>query len=304
MKLVLKEAYDYAYKYINEGERASYIPELLNVERDRLAISITDTRANKFSVGNIEDKFTMQSISKTILLAIALEECGFDNVFSIVGMEPTGDKFNSIARLETDLPIPLNPMINAGAIAVCSLIKGNSLEDRLEKLINKTAKLIGKDSVKIDEKVFNSELITGDRNRALAYMLRASGVIKGSVKDTLDLYFKACSLLVNVEELSFFASVLANNGICILTRKRLIGEYNSKIIRSLMSTCGLYDASGEFALRVGLPAKSGVGGGIIAVSPGRYGIATFSPALDENGNSISSMKALEYISKNLSLSIY
>ncbi|MEG3030522.1 MAG: glutaminase A, partial [Oscillospiraceae bacterium] len=221
-----------------------------------------------------------------------------------VGMEPTGDAFNSIVRLESAADKPMNPMINAGAIAVVSCIEGADAQARFSKILNLARKLLDSPNLNYDENVYLSESKTGDKNRALAYMMKSNGVIGGDVGEHLEVYFKACSLLVTCEELSYFAAVLANNGVCPRTKVCLIQPFVVKVIRSLMTTCGLYDASGEYALRVGIPSKSGVGGGIIGAVPSRMGIAVFSPGLDQKGNSFCGIKAMEYLSQVLDLSIF
>lgn len=247
----------------------------------------------------------MQSISKVVLLATALRFAGFDGVFARVGVEPTGDPFNSIIRLETDSSNrPSNPMINAGAIAVTTCIPGATPGERFGHVLEYARALLDNPELDYDKEVYRSESETGDRNRALAYMMRASKVIDGAVPEHLEVYFKACSLSVNCEEISFLGAVLANNGISPRGGKMLIEPFHVKVIRSLMSTCGLYDYSGEFALRVGIPAKSGVGGGIMGAVPSRMGIGTYCPALDPKGNSLCGLRAMEYLSQALNLSLF
>lgn len=292
-------------KHTANGQVASYIPELKKANGDDLGICIIDKYNNTYCAGDYNKKFTIQSISKTIVLAMALMDNEWDYVFSKVGMEPSGDPFNSIMKLETnDTKIPCNPMINAGAIATTSLIKGKNLKDKEERMLSFFRKLAKNDSLQINKSVYESEKLTGNRNRAMAYLLKNDGVIEGDVDETLDLYFKQCSIEVSVIDLARIGLLFANYGIDIETGERVISENISRMIKTFMVTCGMYDASGEFALKVGIPAKSGVGGGIMASIPNRMGIGVFGPSLDKKGNSIAGLKVLEELSQRLSLSIF
>ena len=292
-------------KHTANGQVASYIPELKKANGDDLGICIIDKYNNTYCAGDYDKKFTIQSISKTIVLAMALMDNEWDYVFSKVGMEPSGDPFNSIMKLETnDTKIPCNPMINAGAIATTSLIKGKNLKDKEERMLSFFRKLAKNDSLQINKSVYESEKLTGNRNRAMAYLLKNDGVIEGDVDETLDLYFKQCSIEVSVIDLARIGLLFANYGIDIETGERVISENISRMIKTFMVTCGMYDASGEFALKVGIPAKSGVGGGIMASIPNRMGIGVFGPSLDKKGNSIAGLKVLEELSQRLSLSIF
>ncbi|MBC6695683.1 glutaminase A [Terrisporobacter mayombei] len=292
-------------KHTANGQVASYIPELKKANGDDLGICIIDKYNNIYCAGDYNKKFTIQSISKTIVLAMALMDNEWDYVFSKVGMEPSGDPFNSIMKLETnDTKIPCNPMINAGAIATTSLIKGKNLKDKEERMLSFFRKLAKNDSLQINKSVYESEKLTGNRNRAMAYLLKNDGVIEGDVDETLDLYFKQCSIEVSVIDLARIGLLFANYGIDIETGERVISENISRMIKTFMVTCGMYDASGEFALKVGIPAKSGVGGGIMASIPNRMGIGVFGPSLDKKGNSIAGLKVLEELSQRLSLSIF
>ena len=305
MQKILQEAYQYASCSLGKGRPASYIPELAGADPFHLALAVTALAGNVHAVGRSKVRFTMQSISKVVLLALALRLCGYDWTFQRVGVEPTGDPFNSIVRLETgSTKRPSNPMINAGAIAVTSCIPGDSPQERFARVLDYARELLGNPALDYDRKVFHSESATGSQNRALAYMMAANGVIPENVPDILEVYFKTCSLSVNCEEISFLGAVLANNGICPRTGRMLIEPFHVRVIRSLMCTCGMYDDSGEFALRVGFPAKSGVGGGIMGVVPGRMGIGTYCPALDQKGNSLCGLRAMEYLSQALDLSLF
>jgi glutaminase len=246
----------------------------------------------------------MQSISKIISLMVALEECGEEKVFSKVGKEPTGDPFNSIVRLETyRIRKPLNPMINAGAIAISSLIPGADLDERQQKLLSFVREVTGNSQVFANLAVCNSENATGFRNRSLAWFLKDLGVIDSDVEVALSLYFWQCSMSISVLDLARIAAFLANDGIVPHSGKRLISVRTAKIVKGLMFTCGLYDGSGEFGVEAGIPAKSGVGGGILAASPGRLGLGVFGPALDERGNSVAGIHMLGALARELELSV-
>lgn len=305
MNNLLKQVIDENRKYTNYGQVASYIPELKNAKRSDLGICIIDKDNKIYTAGNYNTKFTIQSISKPIVLAMALMDNDWTTVFSKVGMEPSGDPFNSIMKLETnDTKKPSNPMINAGAIVTTSLIKGKNLQEKEERMLAFFRKLAKNDTLEINQSVYKSEKLTGDRNRAMGYLLKNDGFIEGDVEEVLDLYFKQCSIEVDVVDLARIALLFANYGVDIETGERVISENISRIVKTFMVTCGMYDASGEFALKVGIPAKSGVGGGIMASVPRRMGIGVFGPALDKKGNSIGGLKVLEDLSRELELNIF
>lgn len=304
MEKVLQDIIDSNRKYTVNGHVASYIPELKKANQEDLGICIIDKDNNIYYAGDCDTKFTIQSVSKTIVLALALMDNEWDYVFSKVGMEPSGDPFNSIMKLETnDTTKPCNPMINAGAIVTTSLIKGDTLEEKESRMLNFFRKLAKNDNLQINEAVYKSEKLTGDRNRAMGYLLKNDGVIDGNVEETLDLYFKQCSIEVTVKDLARIGLLFANYGVDIETGEQVISENISRMVTTFMLTCGMYDASGEFALKVGIPAKSGVGGGIMASVPKKMGIGVFGPSLDEKGNSIGGIRVLKDLSKKLELSI-
>jgi glutaminase len=305
MEVILKDIINRNKKYTNYGQVATYIPELKNANREDLGACIIDINNNVYISGNCDKKFTIQSISKPIVLALAIMDNDKEYVFSKVGMEPSGDPFNSITKLETNYTKkPSNPMINAGAIVATSLIKGKSIEEKEQRMMSFFRKLSKNTSLRINYDVYKSEKLTGDRNRAMAYFLKNDGIIEGDVEAILDLYFKQCSIEVDVVDLARIAVNLASNGVDITTGERIINEETSRIIKTFMVTCGMYDASGEFAIEVGVPAKSGVGGGIMASVPTKMGIGVFGPALDKKGNSIAGTKVLQDLSKELKLNIF
>lgn len=307
------------------GQVASYIPELSKADPTKLGITLFPTKQfvdrnpvlfegvercgrsgiYSLSAGDSRDRFTIQSVSKPLVLLLALIDAGEDVVFSKVGMEPTGDPFNSIVRLETvNEHKPLNPMINAGAISVSGLILGQSLEDKCNRVLSFIRRLAGNPSIGINEDVYRSERATGNRNRAMAYFLKDVGNLTGDVDEILDLYFMQCSIEMDTVDLARVGAVLALNGVDPITGEQLAPVRYCRIAKSLMATCGMYDRSGQFATNVGIPAKSGVGGGILCTMLGQLGIGVYGPALDKQGNSYAGTKLLEAISKQLDLPIY
>lgn len=290
--------------FTERGQVATYIPELGKADPRILGAALIDLEGNLITAGDCDYAFTIQSISKILTLALALMELGEEHVFRRIGKEPTGDPFNSIIKLETLRPArPLNPMINAGAIAVASLIPGRDVNERFQKIVDMIQRLIGQE-VTYDQAVYLSEKATGHRNRALAYFMLNEGVIEGDVEEVLDLYFRQCSIRVTVVDLARIGAVLANAGRCIITGRELIPARIARIIKTFMVTCGMYNSSGEFAINVGVPAKSGVGGGILAAVPGKMGIGVVGPALDEKGNSVGGARVLEAVSEELGLTMF
>jgi glutaminase len=286
-----------------DGEPASYIPELSKVNKDDFAIVITMVDGQTFSAGNTDIPFSLQSMSKPFTYGLLLEDYGREFVLSKIGVEPTGEAFNSIVELEKWTHRPYNPMINSGAIAVCSLIKEELGEKKTERILSLFERYVGRE-IEIDEKIFNSEKITAHRNRSIAHLLRHFNVIDDAIDDSLDLYFRQCSAMVNAKDLSVMAATLANGGLNPITNKRAIQEKYVGDILSLMFTCGMYDSSGEWAYSVGIPAKSGVSGAIFGVKPGKMGIAVYSPPINSKGHSIRGIKVFEELSHQLNLSIF
>jgi len=219
-------------------------------------------------------------------------------------MDPTPDPFNSIMRLEMhQVHRPYNPVVNAGAIAVVSLLPRENGRARGNAVLELARRLMGNPELGVNERIFESERDTGHRNRALAYYMKSTGTLEGDVEDVLEGYFRQCSIEASVKDLAVLGATLATGGINPVTGERILASRTCRIIRALMVTCGMYDGSGEFALRVGIPAKSGVGGGIVAVVPGRMGIGVCGPALDSKGNSLCGMKLLEDLSRELKLRV-
>lgn len=289
----------------NLGKVATYIPELAKSNPKHLGVSIRLLSGETLEAGDVRVPFTMQSISKVLTLALALMDHGEEYVFKRVGMEPTGDPFNSIVKLETIHPNkPLNPMINAGAIAVSSMIRGNKVEEKLERVLTFIRKLCKNSEISYNERVAESESKTSDLNRALAYFMREHEVFEGDIEEILEFYFKHCAIEVHCLDLANIGAVLANNGQDVETGETLIPPKIARICKTFMVTCGMYNASGEFAIQAGFPAKSGVSGGILGTVPTKMGIGVLGPSLDDKGNSVAGVKLLESMSDRWNLSIF
>ncbi|MEO6598406.1 MAG: glutaminase A [Polyangiaceae bacterium] len=281
-----------------EGEPASYIPELASVPLEQTSASITLSDGTIICAGDAADHvFTYQSSAKLLTLIGLLEERGPVEVFDIVGSEPSGDSFGSVARLETHGPKPANPLINSGAIALCGLLHG-SVERRFAWLSKWAERLYGK-PIRIDENVRANERVSADRNRAIAYFLKHSGVLNGDVDATLDVYFALCSLSGGVREAAHLPAILAHGGRRPGTSERVLSKQTVAIVVSIMATCGMYNESGNYLMGTGMPAKSGVSGVIVAVVPGIAGVAVSSPRLNEKGGSVRGHLILRELSRNL-----
>lgn len=296
---------DECRRHCTDGKVASYIPELSKAPIEALGLHILDGQGNAISAGDYALSFTMQSISKVFTLILALIDNGEEAVFSKVGMEPTGDNFNSMLKLELVQPgIPFNPLINAGAIAISSLIAGESSLDKSARVLRFFQLLAGNDSLDYDYDVYRSESETANLNRSMAYLLKDNGVLEGNVEDVLDIYFRHCSISVTCADLAKMGIVLASNGKDPLTGEQLIPRRYVQIAKTFMTTCGMYNASGEFAIQVGLPAKSGVSGGILTMVPGQYGIGLVGPSLNRKGNSIAGVELLQKLSQHFDWSLF
>ena len=305
MKEILEEILSECSQYTKEGSVACYIPELSKADPDDFGICIMSDNGKYDLAGDHDKPFTIQSIIKPIILLLALEDQGEESVRKICGIEATGkpfDAFNYSDRALTNEHI--NPMINAGAISLCTLIKGADKEEKFSRLLDLTKKLSSNPTLTVNESVYLSERATGNKNRALAYMLKAYGIIDGNIEDILEIYFKACSIQVTCKDLASIAFVLANHGRSAIDSETIISERYARYVNAVMTICGMYDGAGEFAIKVGIPAKSGVGGGIMACVPSRMGIGIYSPSLDNKGNSCAGIKALEMLSKKQRLSIF
>lgn len=281
------------------GAVATYIPELARADPGWFGISLATADGTVYEVGDTRKPFTIQSISKPFVYGLALEDRGKPAVLERIGVEPTGEAFNEIS-LESSTGRPRNPMINAGAITATSLVAGHSIEDRWQRILALFSLYAGR-ALRLDETVYRSERDTGHRNRAISHMLRNFGVIDRDPEPDLDLYFRQCSIEVTARDLSLMGATLANGGTHPVTNERVLEPANVDEVLSVMTTCGMYDYAGEWVYRVGLPAKSGVAGGIVAVLPGQLALAVFSPPLDERGNSMRGVAVCEAISNEFEL---
>jgi glutaminase len=280
------------------GAVANYIPELGKADPDHFGISLATLDGHVYEVGDTKIPFTIQSISKPFVFALALDTLGAKEVESVIGVEPSGDPFNSI-RLNAENH-PFNPMINAGAIACSGLIHQAKGEAAFEYIRQALGRFAGRD-LGVDEAVFASESATGDRNRAIGYLLRNSAVITDDVGKVLEVYFRQCAVLVTARDIAVMGATLANRGFNPVTREQVLTPYAISRALSVMTSSGMYDYAGEWIYRVGIPAKSGVGGGILAALPARLGLGSYSPRLDSHGNSVRGIKVCETLSSHYDL---
>lgn len=294
------------YQEVNElglrGKVADYIPELAKVSGDRFGIALIDLKGKVYGVGDYQEPFSIQSISKVFTLSMVFHVFR-SKLWSRVNVEPSGNPFNSIAQLEYEKGIPRNPFLNAGALVITDALTSkfgkpiSSIRDFIDELA-------GQHCVRINEQVMQSELMHADRNLAMAYFLKAYKNFDNDIQEVIRTYVSHCSIEMCCEELAKAFSFLANDGYSIFAKREILNESQSRRVNALMLTCGFYDESGEFAFRVGLPGKSGVGGGIAAVLPGRFSIAVWSPELNEKGNSVKAIKALELLTDKLKFSLF
>ena len=297
----LDKVLDAGRREIPFGEVADYIPELAKSDKNALGIAIADRSGQVYSAGDVDTRFTVQSISKVITLSAALETCGYDAVFKRVGMEPSGEAFNSIVELDLVSGKPYNPMINSGAIAVTDLLMGKI---NFTHMLDISRKLMRDNNVRLDEKVFRSEMDHCERNRAIGWLLKSKGIIENDVDEILKLYTAMCSLSVNARSLANLGLILASDGADPVTWERALSSDTVKVVKTIMLTCGMYDGSGQFAVEVGLPTKSGVGGGLLSVVDKMMGIGIYGPSLDKKGNCIAGGAMLRYLSSKFRLHMF
>ena len=287
---------------ITEGEVATYIPELMKANPEWFGICVVTTNGGAYEVGDSRQTFTIQSISKPFVYGLALEDQGREAVLAKIGVEPTGDAFNSIS-LDPGTGRPRNPMINAGAIASTGLIEGRTAEAKLRRILEMFDRYTGRE-MSTDPAVYASDSATGHRNRAIGHMLRNFDILGGDPMPVVETYFQQCSILGHCRDLATMAATLANRGVNPITGAQAIrGEYVESVL-GVMSTCGMYDYAGEWIYEVGMPAKSGVSGGIIAVLPGQLGIGVYSPRLDTHGNSVRGIRACNALSRHWDLHLF
>jgi len=287
------------FKDVDDGNVATYIPELGKANPKDFGICLTTVDGHVFKAGDFDKEFTIQSMCKPFAFQMALEQHGLATVLKHVGVEPSGDAFNSI-ELDPRTTRPFNPMINAGAIAIASMIKKDPVEAGVQAFVDKMSAAAGR-SLRIDNDVLQSETLTGNRNRAIAYLMRNFGIIDEQVNESLHQYFAECSLLVSCQDVSMMAATFANMGTNPITGKRVFDFNFIKYVLTVMFTCGLYDYAGGWAYEVGLPAKSGVGGGIFGVVNRQLGVSVYSPKLDAQGNSVRGILACKEIASHFGL---
>ena len=300
LTLELQDLYE-SLRDISDGELATYIPPLANADPSLFGLAIVTVDGHCYAAGDTATAFTIQSVSKPFAFGLALDELGVDALLARVGVEPTGDAFNSITVDEAS-GRPFNPMVNAGAIVTTSLL-GATAPERDARLIGGLSDFAGR-NLEIDDVVFDAERLTGDRNRAIAYLMRTFGMLKDEVDVAVESYFRQCSVLVDVCDLAVMGATLANDGVNPRTGARALHHEHVPRVLSVMSLCGMYDYAGEWLYRIGLPAKSGVSGGVVAVLPGVLAIASYSPPLDARGNSVRGIRACEELARRYRLHVF
>jgi glutaminase len=287
---------------LRDGEVATYIPELAKVDPDLFGIAIATVDGKVYAAGDSERTFTIQSTSKPFIYGYILAEYGREAVLKHIGVEPTGEAFNSILLDEVENR-PFNPMVNSGAMAAAELIKGDTPEARIATMLDVMSRFAGR-SLFVDEDVFRSEQATGHRNRAIAYMMLNTGMIRSSPESILDIYFRQCSVRVTCRDLAIMAATLANDGVNPVTGAEAIPREYIQDVLTVMNSCGMYNFAGQWSYEVGMPAKSGVAGGIIAVIPGQIGIGVFSPRLDRHGHSVRGVRVCRELSETFGLHVF
>lgn len=291
------------YRGLSTGRVADYIPELARSDPSWFGIAVATVDGQVWAVGDHDRPFTIQSICKPFSYGMALEDHGREEVLRRVGVEPTGDAFNSHIKLEAATKRPHNPMVNAGAIAVASLIAGQDPTQRLNRVLAAFSRYVGRE-VLVDMPVFLSERTSGHRNRAIAHLMRHFGMLDERVDEALDLYFQQCSVRVTARDLALMGATLANGGVHPHTGQRALDPHYLRDVLTVMFTCGLYDSAGQWAYEVGLPAKSGISGGLLAVVPGQLGIGIYSPPLDERGSTVRGLRVCADLSRQLGLHVF
>ncbi len=299
---LLEHIYNDIAPYIGEGVAASYIPELARVPTNKFGMALHTIDGEIYTVGDAEEAFSIQSISKLFTLTLALKQHG-QSLWQRVGREPSGNAFNSLVQLEYEQGIPRNPFINAGALVITDLLC-SSYNDAKSRVLDFISLLSDNEELTFNKAVAASELEHGHRNRAMGNFLKSFDNIRNNVDEVIQAYFHHCSITMNCVELAQACHYLINSGRLINSSTNILSQRETKYINALMMTCGTYDAAGEFAYRVGLPCKSGVGGGIVAVMPGQFSVCVWSPGLDANGNSLVGLKALDSLTTKTGVSIF
>ncbi|ARI78997.1 glutaminase A [Halobacillus mangrovi] len=301
----LEEAIEDSKPYASSGNVNMNIPDFDETMKDRLGVSIITTDQDSYTAGEYNQYVPMQSTSKIIGLMLALQDFGKDRVFQTVGMEPMGDFFNSISQLESyDTNKPFNPMINAGAIAIAALIKGQSVENRFSRYMNFLKEITEHEDLQMSEDVYEAERANGARNRSLAYFMQSTGTLVTDVEEALDLYFRMNSVMMCCEDFARIGLFLARGGRSPNSEEKLIPSHHLRTVKAIMMTSGMYNSSGHYAVEAGIPCKSGVSGSIIGSIPGRMGIGVIGPAIDEKGNSTAGGALIKKLSQDLNLNMF
>ncbi|MBK9981775.1 MAG: glutaminase [Saprospiraceae bacterium] len=299
---ILKEIYHDVQRLKDNGIVAQYIPELASIDPSKFGVHLCTSENENYGVGDHEEKFSIQSIGKVLSLALAFQQKGED-LWDRVGVEPSGNPFNSLWQLEYEHGKPRNPLINSGAIVICDILCSLHKHPHSE-FLDFVRKVAGNHSIEYNQTVANSEKKLGFRNAALINMMKASGNIHNEIDEVLNLYYQMCSIEMSCKELASTFLLFANHGKLISSGEQIITSSMAKRINAIMQTCGFYDEAGDFSFKVGLPGKSGIGGGIVAVHPGKYAVAVWSPRLNKKGNSVRGMELLERLTTKTGLSIF
>jgi len=299
---IITEIYKSVEAEKDQGQVSTYIPELAKVDSKYFGVYLTTTNHTEFGIGSCYQKFSIQSVAKVLSLTLAYKMLG-EKIWERLGVEPSGTPFNSLVQLETDKGIPRNPFINAGALVICDILI-SELKKPLTDFLKFVRETSDNSELNYSERIAASEKAAGFRNNALCNFIKSFGNIKNHPDEVLDFYFHLCSIEMTCEELSKTYLYLANGGHRISDKHQVLNASQTKRVNAIMQTCGFYDESGEFSFKVGLPGKSGIGGGIIAIHPGKYSIAVWSPGLNEKGNSCKGMKFLEQLTTKTKSSIF
>jgi len=299
---VLYELYNEVKSIQDEGIVARYIPELAVIDSSKFGVHLSTTQGEQYGLGDHTEKFSIQSIGKVLSLTLAFQQKG-ETLWERVGVEPSGNPFNSLWQLEYEKGKPRNPLINSGAIVICDILC-SLFDEPLKELLSFVRKISGNPDINCNEQVAASELKLGFRNAALINLMKSCNNIDNAIDEVLDLYYHMCAIEMSCEELANTFLLYANHGKLVSSGESVITSSMAKRINAIMQTCGFYDEAGEYTFKVGLPGKSGIGGGIVALHPGNYAVAVWSPKLNQKGNSVKGMQLLEILTTKTGLSIF
>jgi glutaminase len=302
LKRLVQEAHN-KFKDVKDGKPADYIPELAKVPADLFGVAIVTAKGEIYTAGDVDYAFTIQSVSKPFTAALVMQEQGSEEILKKIGVEPTGQKFNSILATQVLPEVSVNPLVNSGAIAAVSMVKAKTAEERFNKILDFENRMSGA-KLTVIEDVYKSEAATNQRNRAHGYILFASDRIYSDPMEAVDVYTRQCSIGVTAKQLAVMGATLANGGVNPVTKQRVIDARLVPKVLAIMMMAGFYNESGKWAFTAGLPAKTGVGGGIVAVVPGKMAIVGFSPRVNDAGNSVRSALAINYIAEQLGANVF